>query len=199
MLSEGRGDPEGSYVLLEAIPRMVGALGAQSRLLNAPLEQRFADGYGTFRAAAKRLGGVEEESRAGTHVWKFDVLPKIPVKLIFDEADDDFPLSVQIMLDRTAVRFLEFECLAFMVGCLVRALVEDPQHGDLAVRSSSAGARFLSAQRCCRFMPKVIQVVLRSCPVPFVAMADTFKWLAHLPGESIDSTGAGQPQSENPR
>ena len=134
VLSEGRGDPEGSYVLFEAIPRMVGALGAQSRLLNAPLEQRFADGYGTFRAAAKRLGGVEEESRAGTHVWKFDVLPKIPVKLIFDEADDDFPLSVQIMLDRTAVRFLEFECLAFMVGCLVRALVEDPQHGDLAGR-----------------------------------------------------------------
>jgi hypothetical protein len=124
LLCEGRGDPEGSYVLVEAIPRMVGMLGAQSRLLSTPLEQHFADGYARFSEAATKLGGVEEESRGGAHLWKFTVLPKIPVKLAFDEADDDFPVSVQIMLDRTAVQFLEFECLAFMVGCLVRALIE---------------------------------------------------------------------------
>jgi hypothetical protein len=124
LLSEGRGEPEGSYVLVEAIPRMVGMLGAQSRLLCNPLERHFADGYGRFSEAATKLGGVEEESRGGTHLWKFTVLPKIPAKLAFDEADDDFPAGVQIMLDRTAVQFLEFECLAFMVGCLVRALIE---------------------------------------------------------------------------
>ena len=123
LLSEGRGDPEGSYALVEAIPRMVGALGAQTRLMSNPLERHFADSYGAFSEAAARLGGIEGESRAGTHLWQFTVLPKIPVKLVFDEADDDFPVSVQIMLDRTAVQFLEFECLAFMVGCLVRALI----------------------------------------------------------------------------
>lgn len=132
VLSEGRGDPEGSYVLVESIPRMVGMLGAQSRLMSAPLERHFADGYGAFSEAAARLGGVEEESRSGTHLWKFTVLPKIPVKLAFDEADDDFPAGVQIMLDTTAIRFLEFECLAFMVGCLVSALIETARHGDVS-------------------------------------------------------------------
>jgi hypothetical protein len=132
LLSEGRGDPEGSYVLVEAIPRMVGMLGAQSRSLSAPLERQFADSYGAFSAAATKLGGIEEEPRVGTHLWKFTVLPKIPVKLAFEEADDDFPVSVQIMLDRTAIQFLEFECLAFMVGCLVRALIGTAEHGDVS-------------------------------------------------------------------
>lgn len=130
VLSTGHGDPEGSYVLVEAIPRMVGMLGAQSRLMSNPLERHFADGYGAFGEAATRLGGSEEESPAGTHLWKFTVLPKLPVKLAFEEADDDFPVGVQIMLDRTAVEFLEFECLAFMVGCLVRALIEAAQQSD---------------------------------------------------------------------
>ncbi len=131
VLSPGHGDPEGSYVLVEAIPRMVGMLGAQSRLMSNPLERHFADGHGAFGEAATRLGGVEEGSRAGRHLWKFTVLPKIPLKLAFDEADDDFPVGVQIMLDRTAIEFLEFECLAFMVGCLVRALIEVARHGDV--------------------------------------------------------------------
>jgi hypothetical protein len=128
LLCAGHGDPEGSYVLFEAMPRMVGALGAQSRMMNAPLERHFANSYGTFSAAATRLGGSEEECQAGTHLWKFTVLPKIPVKLAFYEADDEFPVSVEIMLDATALQFLEFECLAFMVGCLVRALIETAPH-----------------------------------------------------------------------
>ena len=54
------------------------------------------------------------------------------MKLAFDEADDDFPVGVQIMLDRTAIEFLEFECLAFMVGCLVRALIEAAEQDEAA-------------------------------------------------------------------
>lgn len=138
LFSTGRGDPEGSYVLVEALPRMVGMLGAQSRLMTDPLERHFADGYGAFSAAATRLGGVEEASRAGSHLWKFSVLPKIPVKLAFEEADDDFPVGVQIMLDRTAIEFLEFECLAFMIGCLVRALIETAEQEESAQHDEPA-------------------------------------------------------------
>ena len=65
LLSAGHGDPEGSYVLVEAIPRMVGMLGAQSRLMSNPLERHFADGYGAFSAAAAKLGGVEEAVARG--------------------------------------------------------------------------------------------------------------------------------------
>lgn len=131
LLSKGQGDPEDSYVLFESIPRMVGGLYTQNRLMNAPLERYFGNDYVKFSEAAAKLGGIEEVSQVGKHVWKFHVLPKIPLKIAFYEADDEFPVIIQIMLDRTAPKFLEFECLAFMVGCFVRALIKTAQGGNV--------------------------------------------------------------------
>ncbi len=124
LLSKGRGEPDDSYILFESIPGMISGLNAQSRLMNSPLEQSFGNDYAKFSVAAAKLGGREEAFRSGKHLWKFDVLPKIPLKIAYYEADDEFPTEIQIMLDNTALRFLEFECLAFMVGCFVSALIK---------------------------------------------------------------------------
>jgi hypothetical protein len=110
---------------------MISGLPAQSRLMNAPLEKYFGKDYAKFGEAAAKLGGIEEEAQGGKHSWKFDVLPKIPLKLVYYEADEDFPAEIQIMLDTTAIRFLEFECLAFLVGCFVRALIKTAQYGSV--------------------------------------------------------------------
>ena len=131
LLSNGRGDPENSFVLFESIPRMISGLGFQNRMMSRPLERKFGNDYVKFSEAAAKLGGIEEESQIGKHLWKFSVLPKIPLKIVFYEADDEFPTNIQIMLDKTALQFLEFECLAFMVGCFVRALIKTAQHGDV--------------------------------------------------------------------
>jgi hypothetical protein len=131
LLSKGRGEPENSYIPFESIPRMIGGLHAQSRLMNTPLERYFGNDYVKFSEAALKLGGLQDKPQVGKHLWRFDVLPKIPVQLVFYEADDDFPAEIQIMLDRTAIQFLEFECLAFMVGCFVRALIKTAQYGDV--------------------------------------------------------------------
>ena len=130
LLSKGQGEPEGSYVLFEAIPRMISGLSAQSRLMNTPLERHFGNDYAKFSDAALWLGGSEEESRAGKHLWRFNILPKMPLKIVFYEADDEFPASIQIMLDKTALRFLEFESLAFTVGLFVRAMIKMADYGD---------------------------------------------------------------------
>jgi hypothetical protein len=132
LLSKGQGEPGDSYVPFEAIPRMSGGLNLESRLMSAPLERYFASSYSKFGETATRLGGVEQQTELGKHVWRFHILPKIPLKLAFYEADDEFPVSIQIMLEKTALQFLEFECLAFMVGCLVRALIKTAQHADVA-------------------------------------------------------------------
>jgi hypothetical protein len=132
LLSNGRGEPENSYVLFESIPRMISVLGFQNRMMSRPLEEKFGNDYVKFSKAAVKLDGIKEESHMGKHVWKFNVLPKIPLKVIFYEADDEFPANIQIMLDKTALQFLEFECLAFMVGCFVRALIKTAQLGDVA-------------------------------------------------------------------
>ncbi|MBI5015318.1 MAG: DUF3786 domain-containing protein [Deltaproteobacteria bacterium] len=131
ILSKGQGDPEDSFIPFESIPRMISGLNAQQRLMNTPLERYFRSDYVKFAEAAVRLGGTEEESQGSKHVWQFSVLPKIPLQVVFHEADDEFPVGVQLMLDRTAIQFLEFECLAFMVGCFVHALMKTAQYGDV--------------------------------------------------------------------
>jgi hypothetical protein len=131
LLSKGRGDPKNSYILFESIPRMISGLGFQNRMMSQPLERKFGNDYFKFSEAAVKLGGIEEDSQVGKHLWKFNVLPKIPLKIVFYEADDEFPTNIQIMLDKTALQFLEFECLAFMVGCFVRALIKTAQLGDV--------------------------------------------------------------------
>jgi len=131
LLSQGTGEPENAYVLFESIPRLNGGLALQSRLMNSPLERKLGNDYIKFTQAAVKLGGIEQDSQLGKHTWEFQVLPKIPVRIIFYEADDEFPASLQIMLDKTAPRFLEFECLAFMIGCFTRALIKTAEHGDV--------------------------------------------------------------------
>ncbi|MDA8407567.1 MAG: DUF3786 domain-containing protein [Deltaproteobacteria bacterium] len=131
LLSKGQGDPENSFISFESIPRMISGLSVQSRLMNTPLERYFGNDYVKFSEAAVKLGGIEEEPQLGKHLWRFDVLPKIPLKIVFYEADDEFPVEIQIMLDKTVLQFLEFECLAFLVGCFVRALIKTAQYGDI--------------------------------------------------------------------
>jgi Domain of unknown function (DUF3786) len=131
LISKGQGDSENSYILFESIPGMISGLDVQNRLMNTPLEQYFGNDYVKFSEAAVKLDGIEEKSQGGKHLWKFSVLPKIPLEIVFYEADDEFPVDIQIMLDKTALQFLEFECLAFMVGCFVRALIKTAQYGDV--------------------------------------------------------------------
>jgi hypothetical protein len=131
ILSKGQGDPENSYIPFESIPRMISGLPVQSRLMNTPLERYFGNDYVKFSEAAVKLGGIEEEPQVGKHLWRFEVLPKIPLQIVFYEADDEFPVEIQIMLDKTALQFLEFECLAFLVGCFIRALIKTAKYGDV--------------------------------------------------------------------
>jgi hypothetical protein len=131
LLSKGHGDPGNDYLLFESIARLASGLNGQSRLMNSPLERYFGNDYTQFSLAAAKLGGIEAEPQPGKHLWRFVVLPKIPVRLVFYEADDEFPVNIQIMLDRTALQFLEFECLAFMVGCFAQALIKTAQYGDV--------------------------------------------------------------------
>lgn len=130
VLSGGCGQPKHSFVpLLRMTGVLEGQWGQSSDLMQSPLVREFGGDYGKFREAALHIGGTCVEESAGKHEWAFLLLPKIPAKVIFYEADEEFPAEVQILLDETAPRFLEFECLAFLSGCFVGAMVQSAQDG----------------------------------------------------------------------
>ncbi len=124
MLSEGRGEPEGVFVPLAKLTGMIAGQNNHSQgLFVRPLIEAFGDDYEKFQAAARQLDGVPDGALPdGGQCWRFAVLPKIPVRLVYYPADEEFTPDIQLWFDRSAPRFLAFERLAFLSGCFTKAL-----------------------------------------------------------------------------
>ncbi|MDR2517309.1 MAG: DUF3786 domain-containing protein [Spirochaetaceae bacterium] len=125
-ISGGSGDPRMDFAQLNTFSRGLfsGASGgAGVDWMSAPLRRAYGDDYPAFAAAARRLGMIYLGSRArGEHNWAYRLLPKIPVRLNYYEADDEFPAEVKIYYDKTVAHFLDFEPLAVLNGCFTGAL-----------------------------------------------------------------------------
>jgi hypothetical protein len=125
ILSKGRAEPEHSFLPLS---RMTGMPDGQKTfdkgMMVKPLLREFGNDYEAFQSATLRLGGVlENASDNHEHRWTFTVLPKILLRLVYHDADEEFPADIQLLFDRAAPRILEFECLAFLSGCFIHSLI----------------------------------------------------------------------------
>ena len=130
-LSKGEGEPEFSYVPIYYHAGTV--LSTNLKWMTDPLGKTFSGNYATFSETMSRLGGVfNGKLKSGGYSWLLRVLPKIPLQIAYYDGDDEFPCEVQILFDKNASRFMEFECLAFLTGCLIRAMIMTAQTGDTA-------------------------------------------------------------------
>ena len=102
---------------------MDGQNAPTDKIMKTPLIRKFGNDLEVFKAAVSALGGTYEGKSGYSHSWIISLLPKIPVKVVFDEADEEFPADIKIMFDETAPVFMDFECLAFLCGCFVKALI----------------------------------------------------------------------------
>jgi hypothetical protein len=121
--SKGDAAPGNDFALLHHFARGLVSGGTGLRWMTAPLRRVFGGDYDLFCRAASRLGLVRWGSaKNGEHPWRYQLLPRIPVKLVYYEADDEFPADIKIFYDKTAALFLEFEPLAFLSGCFIKTL-----------------------------------------------------------------------------
>ena len=128
-LSKGVGEPAFSYV---PIYYLAGAVfNSNLKWMTNPLGKTFSGDYITFSETMRKLGGVfNGKVKSGGYSWLLKVLPKILLQIVYYDGDDEFPCEVQIMFDKNASLFLEFECLAFLQGCLVRAMIKTTKAVD---------------------------------------------------------------------
>jgi hypothetical protein len=136
ILSLGRGNPEGVFVPRN---RVTGTkIEGQGNTADDPLVLEFGDSYEKFQTAATKLGGVyDDSSKDGGHIWNFEVLPKIPMRFVFYEADEEFPVDIQVLFDRSAPKFLGAECLSVTNDCFVHALVMTSREACEAVANKA--------------------------------------------------------------
>ncbi|WP_186843656.1 DUF3786 domain-containing protein [Acetobacterium tundrae] len=133
ILSQVTGDP---VYLFKPLFRMTTVFSSgdngKPNMMDAPLIKVFENDIIKLEETIIKLGGKPEISKeSNSRCWLLEVLPKIPVKIIYREADEDFPVEIQTQFDESAPEFLEFECLAFLCGCLVRALIKTAEYGTV--------------------------------------------------------------------
>ena len=52
--------------------------------------------------------------------YEFEAFPQVHLRLIFWEAEEDFPAQVQILVDRCVTDFIHYET----IGCLIADLLD---------------------------------------------------------------------------
>ena len=83
--------------------------------------------------AALRLGGTRVEK--GDSSWEFHPIPQIAMRLIFWDADDEFPAQTQVMVDSGVTDYMHYEA----VGCMIADLFELIGGGEKALTGEAGG------------------------------------------------------------
>lgn len=83
-----------------------------------------------LKLAGHKLGGHPPDMELSYQVVRqFDVLPKIPLLLLFNDEDEEFPAQCSLLFQKKAERYLDMECLAilgwFLADTLIQALEAD--------------------------------------------------------------------------
>ncbi len=72
-----------------------------------------------LKEAGKNIGGYPPDFEVAYDLFmQFDALPQVPVILLFNDADDEFPAQSSVLFERRAEKYLDPECLA-MAGRLL--------------------------------------------------------------------------------
>jgi hypothetical protein len=133
LLSKGKSEPTYSYVPIYNLTGVAITSSTNTKWMTDQLGKTFSEDYATFSETICRLGGVfNGKLKSGGYSWLLEALPKILLQIVYYEGDDEFPCEVQILFDKNSSSFLEFECLAFLEGCLVRAMIMTAKTGDTA-------------------------------------------------------------------
>lgn len=81
-----------------------------------PIDNTFSSRLAELEVAGKKIGGYPPADEYPYDLaMQFDALPKVPMLLLFNDKDDEFPAQCSVLFEKRAGKFLDMECLA-MVG-----------------------------------------------------------------------------------
>ncbi len=124
---EPSGDDWVSYKDFKDASPFVG--GFQNNTENA-LAKSFAGRLETLRRACLQLGGKDPGLDWGYQLsMKFDPFPRVPILLLFNDADEEFPARCLLLFERRAEKYLDMESMAILAWLLTDYLSQS--EGDM--------------------------------------------------------------------
>lgn len=85
----------------------------------------FAADEAALEPAVAAVGGRAVERGPADRAYRLDVLPRVPMLLLFWRSEEEFPARVTLLLDRSALGYLDQEALVFAGEALAGRLLGD--------------------------------------------------------------------------
>lgn len=90
-----------------------------------PIVQNYSNRLKDLVAACEKLGGKDPGLDLNYQlIMILYALPKVPLLLLFDDVDEEFPAQCKVLFERRAEHYLDPECLA-IIGRLLNNFLQD--------------------------------------------------------------------------
>jgi hypothetical protein len=91
--------------------------------IERPIAVHFSGKKEALETSCQKLGGSPADlDSAYDLAFCFDALPRVPVLVLFNDADDEFPSACSFLFESCAEKYLDPECLGMIAGYLVQRL-----------------------------------------------------------------------------
>lgn len=120
LMSESHRKPSGNWIAYREIPGAGFYYSAFVKRAIEPLKKIFGHNTDALKKAARSLNGTPADT--GDAGFDFTVFPKVPLRLILWQGDDEFPPDAGILFDDTAGDYLSPEDAAWLAGMVVYRL-----------------------------------------------------------------------------
>ena len=126
ILNGSQSRAKGKFVTFAELAGPLFKQGSYSQgALEGPIIKRFQGRLPELLATASSVGGRQGgEAGLGAVSLIFDLLPHIPLQLIFYDRDDEFPARATLLFDHNATQIIDFEVLAVLVTLFVQLLTK---------------------------------------------------------------------------
>ncbi len=120
--------PTGKWKSLQEIPNTVSKIKSMRSQVEDPLRERFEGHVDELAEAAVRIGGVNvtAETESVDLAFRFQPLPRVPVTMLFWDADGEsgFDAEIKLSFDETITEHLDIESIVFLSEHLAKLLID---------------------------------------------------------------------------
>lgn len=119
--NRGRGDLTGQWMSFTELKGGLVKASTFHRECEEPLRELF-DNLREIDLYLERLGGKPVSGMPAKKAWMIDLLPRIRTLILYSESDEEFPSSLNIVLDKATGNFLDVESIVFLFEGFVHTL-----------------------------------------------------------------------------